>query len=83
MIYIHPNGEKNIEEVPGHQKIAHRTFEYMDDNYVKIKYIARDGLTPPTKCIRTRFFRKHFDVPFEEIREVEDEMVKILKGIKD
>lgn len=45
--------------------------------------MAKDGITPPTKGVRTRFFRKDFDVPRTEIREVEDEMVKILNEIKE
>lgn len=57
--------------------------EYIDEDIKKVRYIARDGITPPTKCIRTRFFRKHFDVPYEEIRKVEDEMNEILKEIKE
>ena len=38
-----------------------------------------DGISPPTVDIRNRFFQK--DIPFsrEETREVEDEMVALMK----
>lgn len=44
-----------------------------------VKYLGKDGITAPTKDIRNRFFRKKFPVPREKIREVEKEMVDILK----
>ena len=69
--------------VEGNKKIAHKTVELLDNQFKRARYIARDGITPPTKCIWTRFFRKHFDVPYSEIRGVEDEMAEILKGIKE
>ena len=28
-----------------------------------MRYLARDGLTSPTKCIRTRFYRKKYKIP--------------------
>lgn len=76
----------NLDLVHGNEKIAHKTTDILtndtDKDLAITKYIARDGLTPASKCIRTRFFRKHFDVPFEEIRDIEDEMADILNKIK-
>lgn len=40
-------------------------------------------MTAPTKDIRNRFFRKDFPIDPKEIREVEKEMINILKEMRD
>ena len=83
MIYVHPNKEKFLEEVPKHEKVAKKVMQSSDPSQPpKPVYLARDGLTPPTKCIRSRYFRKDFPVPQKEIRKVEDKMSIILDEIK-
>jgi len=83
MLFVHPKNEQYLEDVPNNAKIAHKTPEVISEKFKKGRYIARDGISPPTKCIRTRFFRKQFNVPYREIQEVEDEMAEILQEIKD
>ena len=80
MLYVHPNKEKFIEDVPEYEKVAKKSNN--TDQMGRGSYEARDGLTPPTKCIRTRFFRKDFPVPPNRVREVEEEMSRILDDIK-
>lgn len=82
MIYIHPNKEKFIEEVPNYQKVAKKVVEQVNEMQTKTKYYARDGLTPPTKCIRTRYFRKSLNIPPGKMSEIEEEMCEILEEIK-
>lgn len=82
MVYVHPNGERFLEDVPNFQFLACKQLIKSGNEY-KVRYLARDGLTPPTKDIRNRFFRKEFPVERSEIREVEQEMVSILKEMKD
>ena len=83
MIYVHPNKEKFLEEVPKSEKIAKKVMQSNDPAQPpKPVYLARDGLTPPTKCIRSRYFRKDFPVPPKEVRKVEEKMSLILDEIK-
>ena len=91
MIYVHPQGEKFLEDCPNHQKTAKKidqasasptASQTPGSNPSRVVYLARDGLTVPTKSIRTRFFRKDFDVPINKIREIEEEMSQILDEIK-
>lgn len=50
MIFVHPNGERNFEDVKGSSEIAKKIVENSSEK--KVKYLARDGLTPPTVDIR-------------------------------
>ena len=79
MIVVHEKGEKELREDDRQYK---RKVEDLEDGTTAVIYEARDGLTPPTKCIRSRYFRKKFDVPYKKVREIEEEMTKILDEIK-
>ena len=81
MMYVHPNKEKFLEDIPNHQKIAKKVVSQSDD-YTKVTYLARDGITVPAKSINTRFFRKDFEVDKGMIEQIEDEMSLILDEIK-
>ena len=83
MVYVHPNKEEFLEDCPNFNIIAKKDILLTRNNDEKVKYLARDGLTPPTKDIRNRFFRKEFPVVPKEIREVEKEMINILKDMRD
>ena len=83
MVYVHPNKEEFLEECPNFNVLAKKTVLETKNKDQKIKYLARDGLTAPTKDIRNRFFRKDFNVDKKEIREVEKEMINILKEMRD
>lgn len=83
MMLVHPNNEDFLEDAKNFEEIGKKIVETKDQCRPQVKYLARDGLTPPTKSIRTRFFRKDFNVSPEKIREVEDEMFDILNEIKD
>ena len=71
MIYVHPNGEKFLEDVQGFKILAKKTIEIQENGNKEVRYIGRDGLTAPTKDIRNRFFRKEFPVSKKEIEHVE------------
>jgi len=70
MIYVHPNNEDHFDKsilvlffkhvlVQKSRKIARKIISKDIQRNIKVtKYYARDGLTKPTKSIRTRFFRK-------------------------
>ena len=83
MLYVHPKGEKFLEEVEGFDLLAKKLVELQENGKKEVRYLGRDGLTAPTKDIRNRFFRKEFPVSKEEIESVEREMVNILKDMKD
>lgn len=40
-------------------------------------YLAKSGLTPPTKHIRQRYFRKDLPISEREMQEIESEIVDI------
>jgi len=72
MIYVHPNNEDHFEKVKKSRRIARKIISkdpYRNMN--TLKFLARDGLTSPTKCIRTRFFRKKIYFDPQDAREVE------------
>jgi len=72
MIYVHPNNEDHFEKLKKSRKIAKKIISKDPyRNHTAQRYLARDGLTSPTKCIRTRFFRKKIYYDTQDAREVE------------
>lgn len=67
MIYVHPSGQSNLEDLPNFDQIAKKIVESDGDNKSKVKYLAKNGITPPTVDIRNRFFRKEFPITREQI----------------
>lgn len=65
MILVHPNGQSNLEDLPNFNSIAKKIVESEGENKNKVKYLAKNGLTPPTVDIRNRYFRKEFPITRE------------------
>ncbi len=83
MIYVHPQKIQYLEDCENFKDLAKKVVTKSERGDHTVKYLARNGLTPPTKDIRNRFFRKEFPVPKEEISKIEKEMVKVLKEMKE
>ena len=65
--------------MPKFDQFAAKVIEEDIKGNKKLNYLAKSGLTAPTKNIRSRFFRKNFPVSRDEVREVEREIMDILK----
>jgi len=76
MIYVQPNKEDNFEKLMKSRKIAKKVI-CKDCNRRNSKWLAFDGLTQPTKRIRTRFFRKKLVVNPDEVKMVEKSLIAI------
>jgi transcription initiation factor TFIID subunit 7 len=75
MIYVHPNQETLLEKVKDWRKIARKYIKKEDA--VTMHYLARDGISAPTKCVRKRFYKKRVQIPEQLVKEVEKDIVKI------
>ena len=83
MIYVHPKGEERFEMIEKSRKIARKIIKKTGDNRT-VAYYARDGLTAPTKCIRSRFYRKKLKITPEiqrEVKEIEREFMSIFQQL--
>lgn len=83
MVYVHPGAEQFLEDVPDFAALAAKTVEVSEKGARTVRYLARDGLTPPTVDVRNRFFRRGFPVAPERVGQVEREMVAILKECRE
>ena len=57
MLYVHPNREKKLTEVPGFKDKFIKIVKPVK-NKKFVTYLAKSGITAPTKNIRSRFFRR-------------------------
>eukprot|EP01017_Pseudomicrothorax_dubius_P037194 TRINITY_DN541_c0_g1_i4.p1 TRINITY_DN541_c0_g1~~TRINITY_DN541_c0_g1_i4.p1 ORF type:complete len:154 (-),score=30.22 TRINITY_DN541_c0_g1_i4:294-755(-) len=56
MVYVHPNGETALDKCKDWRTVAKKAISKTEPRIMH--YLARDGVTPPTKCVRKRYYRK-------------------------
>ena len=65
--------------VPNYSQIAQKSVDNSSEGIKRARYHAINGVTPPTKDIYNRFYRKDFPIPKNKIQEIESEMIDLLK----
>lgn len=76
------NTSSNIEEIIKNNPNIMKISEKNERGRKKAKYLHKDGLTPPTKGVREKYFRKDIAIPTADVKNIESQMIENLKDIK-
>lgn len=78
MVVCREDGDEQATDEESPQKVKKR-----DPNKVEKKYLWPHGITPPTKNVRKRRFRKTLKKKYVEAPEIEKEVKRLLRNDND